>query len=261
MGRDFDTRDVKTGVSVAIINEDLAATMWPGQNPVGQRLQTREGRRSGPWLEVVAVVGNTATASSNAEDRRFVFVPLEQEYRDQVLLVVRGSGPGSAVAQTVRLSLSSTLPDVPLFDVRSMRDEIAVETRAFRVAAIGLSMLGVLALLLALVGLYGVMAYGVGQRTREFGVRQALGATAVDLYRLAAGEGLQMLAKGAVVGSLVALTLPWAIPFFLVGVRPLFDWVVVLAVPPALVLVGVLACLIPVRRAARLTPTVALRDL
>ena len=260
-GRDFDARDVKTGVGVAIVNEDLAATLWPGQNPVGRRLRTRQGYRSGPALEVVAVVANSATASSIAEDRRLVFVPLEQEYNNHVLLVVRGSGPGAALAQALRSSMSSIFSDVPMFDVRSVREEIGAETRTFRVAAIGLSMLGALALLLALVGLYGVMAYGVGQRTREFGVRQALGATAADLYRLAAGEGFRMLARGAVAGSLVALVLPWVIPFFLAGVRPLFDWVVVLAVPPALVLVGVLACLIPVRRAARLTPTVALRDL
>lgn len=260
LGRDFTAGDLSGTPKVVIVNQSVAAALWPAQNPIGKRLHSRDRRGNGPLLEVVGVVADTRQMSARPEERRFVFVPVEQEYAPQLALVIRGLTPPATLLRSLWTAMRQKHPDVPLFDVRTVAEEVGLKMALFRTTAIGLSALGALALLLAVIGVYGVMAYVVSLRTREFGLRQALGATSADLYNLVAGQGLRILVIGVVPGLAIALAVPWLISRFLVGVEPPHDWLTFLVVPVGLVLVGIAACLVPARRAARVDANVALRD-
>jgi predicted permease len=256
-GRDFTDRDAKDAPGVVIVSEETGTKLWPGQNPVGRRLTID---KDGPLLEVVGVVANTATDLQGGTGFPFVYVPLEQHYAGRMSIIVRSASDPAPLVEPLRRTLRGVDADLAVFDARTVADAVGLVLTPIRVTAVVLGALGALGFGIAVLGLYGVMAYVVSQRTREFGIRKALGASAPQLYSVVLGQGFRMLIFGVVPGLVVAFIGAGYLRHLLYGIEP-HDPATFVAVPVALVLVGLAAAYVPARRAARVDPNVALRDL
>jgi predicted permease len=266
-GRNFGTEDRAAAMPAAIVNERFAAKTWPGENPVGKQLEYgdfRKGReKSIITLTVVGVARNAKYRWVGEEPRNFIYVPFEQVpmRRTNFLLARdRRADLSADLTPAVRAALRSVEPNLPLVQLRHMRSLAALGVLPQTIAATVAGALGVLALLLAAVGLYGVMAYAVTRRTREIGVRMALGADHGRVVKMVLGQGLRL----TMIGGLAGLGLAGLAAFGLSSAGILFG---ISAVDPisfgatAIVLIGVasLATYIPARRAARVDPLSALR--
>jgi macrolide transport system ATP-binding/permease protein len=266
-GRNFGAEDRATTLPAAIVNERFAAKTWPGQDPIGKQLEYgdfRKGReKSLITLTVVGVARNAKYRWVGEEARNFIYVPFDQvpmRRTNFFLARDRRSDMTSDLTAAVRAALRSVDPNLPLVQLRHMRSLAELGVLPQTIAATVAGSLGVLALLLAAVGLYGVMAYAVTRRTREIGVRMALGADHQRVVRMVLGQGLRLTAIGGIVG----LALAGLAAFGLSSAGILFG---ISAVDPisfgvtAIVLIGVaaLATYIPARRASRIDPLSALR--
>jgi predicted permease len=257
-GREFSERDDAAAPPVLIVNEALARRLWPGEDPLGQRVRVGDDGR------VALVVGLARTATYNFLNEAplpFAYVPYRQHRRDAMTFFVHTAGDPDALAPALRAVVRELDPDAPLYDVRSMRDHL-VNGRALLFVRLGAAIaaaFGVLALTLATVGAYGVVAYSASQRTREIGIRVAFGARAGRVARLLVGQGLALAAVGVGSGIGAAAAAGRALSALLYDVRP-GDPVVFGAVAALLAAVVALASLVPAWRAARLDPTVALRS-
>ena len=260
-GRDFSDGDREGAPRVVIISEMLATRAWGHENPVGRCL--RVGADSLPCATVIGVVENVRRQSIFEDSTNSVYFPLAQARGSisERLIVARAAGDPAIVAETVRRAMQTAAPQLPFADVHLVKNEPIVrhETLPFRLGAAMLGVFGALALLLAAVGVYGVISYDVGQRTREIGVRMALGARAADVASLVMRDGLRMVAIGGVIGTGVALAGGGVL-------RPLLyetslrDPVVLVGVALLLLVVATLACLVPARRAMRVDINVAIRE-
>jgi len=235
-----------------VINETMARRYWKGQDPVGQRL------RLGDWATVVGVVRDVTYTTFGAPPVAFMYLPVYQWYRPDTTLVVRTSGDPIAVAGPIRDAVRSLDPNLPLFDVRTMAEHRDMAVFIPRLAAILLGAFGLLALVLATIGLYGLLAFTVSQRTPEIGVRVALGAAREDILRLIVGQGLRLTLLGVAIGLGVALVAMPLIASQLVGVgaRDGLSYAVTSLV---LVVAAMVATYLPARRAAGVDPLKALR--
>ena len=255
-GRDFAGTDRKGAPGVVVINETLAATLWPHEDPLGKRLSL--AGREGPFLEVVGVARDGKYRSLGETAHPYVYQPLLQSYDPKMTLVVRTTGEPQAVAPAVREQIRALDAKLPIADVKTFRDQLNLSLFPSRVAAWTLGGFGVLALLLAAIGIYGVVSYSVAQRTREIGVRMALGAKRKDVLRLVLGQGLFVIAFGLAVGLLLAFTATRLIAGFLYGVGAT-DLLTFCGVPLLLGLVALGASYLPARRATKVDPLMALR--
>jgi predicted permease len=252
-GRDFAFEDDDRRPPAAVINHSLAARYWPGRDPVGQRVHAK-----GRWLTVIGVVADFTMRRVNEPPAPMLFVTAAQFPLGYMTLVVRTAGPPEDAAPAVRRTIQGLDPQLPFYAVRTL--ERQVEGAAFpqRAAAAILSLFSSLALLLAAVGTYGVVACNVSQRTREVGIRMALGAEASHILRLIMGGGLGLAAAGAALGLAGALVVARLLEPYLIGVGTTdaasLAGAVVLLAAAALV-----ACYLPARRAMRVDPNVALR--
>ncbi len=258
-GRAFTAADLQDSQRVVIVNEELVRQYWPGQNPLGKRLRTGIDLRL-PWLTVVGVAGNVRTEGPDVGFEPELYVPYTQYpwLLDPRHLVVRTAGEPLAAAQAVRREVMALDAAVPIADVRSL-DQIAGEPAAPRQFL--MTLLGVfaaLALVLAGVGIYGVMAYSVAQRTREFGLRMALGAQRADVFRSVVKQGLFRAGVGLGIGCAAALALVHFMSSLLFQVQPT-DPATFAAVALGLFGLALLACYIPARRATKVDPMEALR--
>jgi predicted permease len=256
-GRDFTDRDTQGTPGVVIVSEQAGTKLWPGQDPMGRRLMID---KDGPLLEVVGVAANTATDLRGGTGLPFVYVPVEQQYSGRMSIIVRSASDAAAMVEPLRQTLRAVDADLAVFDTRMVADTVGLALTPIRVTAIVLGALGALGFGIAVLGLYGVMAYVVSQRTREFGIRKALGATARQLYAVVLGQGFRMLIFGVVPGLAVAFIGAGYLRHLLYGIEP-HDPATFVAVPLVLVLVGLAAAYVPARRAARVDPNVALREL
>jgi predicted permease len=256
-GRDFTDRDVKGAPGVVIISEGTGTKLWPGQDSIGRRLVIDEG---GPLLEVVGVAEDTAASLQGGTGQPFVYLPVDQRYSGRMSVIVRSASDPAAMVEPLRQTLRAVDPDLAVFDTGTVSDRVGILLAPIRVTAIVLGALGALGFGIAILGLYGVMAYVVSQRTREFGIRKALGANAPQLYSVVLGQGVRMLAFGVMPGLVVAFIGAGYLRHLLYGIEP-HDPTTFVAVPLALVLVGLAAAYVPARRAARVDPNIALRDL
>lgn len=255
-GRDFAETDRKGSPGVVVINETLAGMLWPHDEALGKRLSV--GGREGPFLEVVGVARDGKYRSLGETARPYVYQPVLQSYDPKMTLVVRTTGEPQALAPAVREQIRALDPKLPITDVKTFRDQLDLSLFPSRVAAWTLGGFGVLALLLAAIGIYGVVSYSVAQRTQEIGVRMALGARRKDVLRLVLGQGLFVIAFGLAVGLLLAFASTRLISGFLYGVGAT-DLLTFCGVPLLLGTVALVASYIPAWRATKVDPLVALR--
>ncbi|MBM3879369.1 MAG: ABC transporter permease [Verrucomicrobia bacterium] len=255
-GRDFTERDDTNTARVVIVNETMAKRFWPGQSPLGRKLRYWGDQRE---ATVVGVVKAGKYRTLNEPPRDFMYLAYQQGVWDLNLGVgLRVAGNPLAFASSLRQAIRSLDPGVEVWALLAMQDYIQAAFLAQRITATLLMALGGVALVLAAMGIYGVMAYIVSQRTHELGIRVALGARSPDLLRLVVGEGMRLAAWGMVVGLAGAVGLTRLLANFLYGVSP-FDPAAYLAVAATLAGVALVACYLPARRATRVDPMVALR--
>lgn len=253
-GRDFTDQDDEKALGVAIINETMAKRFWPGQNPIGRKFKARGVDRT-----VVGVVKAGKYRSLNERPKSFMYLPYQQGVWDLNLGVcLRTEGNPLALASALRREIQSLDSGVEAWTVQSLAGYIEAAFLAQRITATMLSALGFVALVLAAMGIYGVMAYVVSQRTREIGVRIALGAQASDVLKLVLGQGLLLAAIGFGLGLLGALAATRLLTGFLYGVNP-FDPAVFAVVTALLALVTLAACYLPARKATQVDPMITLR--
>jgi putative ABC transport system permease protein len=269
-GRLFTPADRLGGQLVAIVNEEMARRSWAGSDPLGKCIKV--GGDAMPCTTVVGVVANTRQGNITRQSiqyeriREGYYVPLEQQPVPKrvghfgVMLYVRASSNGGSLLPAVRRTMQAVIPAAPLPDVAAFSTLLEPQIRPWRLGVMMFGLFGVIALALALVGLYGVLAFNVSQRTREIGVRVALGAGRRDVHRLVLGQGLRLSALGVGVGLVAALTIGRGLAAIVFGVSPR-DPVVLGTVSAAMLLVAALASYLPAVRATRIDPMEALRDL
>ena len=252
-GRDFTEQDTDKSQIVAIINEEFANRFWPGKDPIGKRI-----RNDQQWFTVIGV-------ARNAKYRRLVYAPepvyftaLDQCYRDLVTIHARVSGDPRSYAGLVERTVHQLNGDLPVFGVTTLKSSMQLGSIFERVAGIFAGAFGVLAVILAAVGIYGVIAYTTRQRTREIAIRMALGARRAEVLRLVLAQGLWLTIAGLGIGIAISLALTRYLKSELYGVTAT-DLGTYAAVALLLCLVSLVACYIPAHRATRVSPTEALR--
>jgi putative ABC transport system permease protein len=239
----------------AVINQTMANTIWPGQNPIGQIYTT--GNESGPWQEVVGVVGDVRQAGLAAPPRPEAYHVWDGQA--QFNLMIHTSVEPSSITGAVREAVASADSSLPLNRVRTMQDVISDSSAGAQFTTTLLSLFAALALVLAIIGIYGVLSYQVTQRTREIGIRLALGASQRNVLNLVVGEGLRLALIGFAIGMLSALAARKLLSASLQVVKAGDPSIFVLA-PLLLVVVAAAACFVPASRASRIHPMVALRE-
>jgi putative ABC transport system permease protein len=256
-GRYVDEQDTETSPPVAVVDETLAHAYWPNENPIGKRLK-RGGQSTEPWMTVVGVVGHVRYRTLTAPSRVEVYWPESQSPNSDMGLAIRTSGDPLSLASTVQKVVQEADPDQPVYRVATMRDLMADSVAGQRLAMILLAVFAGLAVLLAAIGTYGVLAYSVAQRTHEIGIRIALGAERRDVLRMVLGEGAKMALVGVAIGLVAAFGLTRLMANMLFGVSA-HDPPSFAGVAGLLILVALAACYIPARRAMKVDPMVALR--
>jgi len=259
-GRDFSTEDRVGGARVAAVNETLARRYWPGQSAVGKRVAFGRSPRPDAWVTVVAVVGDTHHWSlAEAVDIQ-MYVPYTQEphWLAPGQIALRTSGEAAAVANAARGRVRALDPLIPVSDVQTMEALIAKSVAAPRFNLTLLGLFSLSALVLATIGIYGLLAFSVALRTREIGVRSALGASRSGIVRMVLAEGMKLTAGGIVAGLLIAFAATRWLETLLFQVEAL-DPATLAATSTVLLAAALIACCVPARRAARVDPLTALR--
>jgi predicted permease len=254
-GRDFTEFDREGTTLVAIVNEATARQLWPGQNAVGKRFTIVQQTE---LYEVVGVVATSALGAVGEDPTPEIYRPMRQDYQPAAALVFRTSGDPASRLGAVRDAVQPIDRTMPLRNTGTVHDQIDQGLWPARMGAALLGIFGGLALLLAMIGVYGVMSYSVAQRTPEIGFRIALGAQPMNVLWLVMRQGLVLAACGAVAGIVLAVCAGRFIATLLYGIQPA-DPLTLVTVTGALTFVAMLACYIPARRATRVDPLVALR--
>jgi predicted permease len=255
-GRDFSESD-KAGVPyVAIVNETLAQRFWPGQDAVGKRFH----HFNDELVEVVGVARNGIYQNYGEAPKLVVFFPLGQRYSATAVLIVRTmTDPKSAIA-AVRSEVGKLDPHLPVYDAKTLAEHLNVPLFPLHAAAVAVGSFGVLALVLAAIGIYGVMAYSVSQRTQEIGIRMALGARAIDVWRMVLRHGIAITAAGLALGLICAFGVSRVVANLLYGVSAT-DRTTFILISVLLSIVAMAACVIPALRATRVDPVIAIKNL
>jgi predicted permease len=252
-GREFTAQDTAGAPLVVIVNEAAARRYWPGQEVVGKRII-----RGSQFAEVVGVVRNSKEKGLTADPRPALYLPLLQNYFPELTLHVRTATPSQTLIAAVRRESQLLDPTLPIYNLGTLAQQKDGSLYTERLAAALLTLFGLLALSLAAVGIYGVLSYMVTERTREMGIRLALGARPRDLLQLVVGQGMTLTLIGLVIGVGAAFALTRLITKLLFGVSAT-DPLTFVVIPLLLAVVALLACWIPARRATRIGPLVALR--
>jgi putative ABC transport system permease protein len=260
-GRDFIAADRADSPSVVIVNETAARQWWPGGSAIGQTLLRQDGRPEAPdamrTLTVVGVARDGKYRSLAEDPRLFVYVPLQQQYLSQMTIVAR-STTDRRLASQLRAVVRSLNPNLPILSAQTLDEYARLGLVPQQVAASVTGSLGLVGLLLAAIGVYGVTAYMVTSRTREIGIRVALGAQPRDVMRMIVGHGLVLTLAGAAIGLSLAAVAARLIASLLIGVAPV-DFVTFASATVLFVVIGVGACLVPAHRALRVNAIEALR--
>ena len=257
-GRFFSEQDTPDSLKVAIVDENLARTYWPGDDPLGKRLKAGSPDSKNPWLTVVGVVANVKQYALDSDSRVSFYTPHKQSPAGTLYAIVRTStdprGTGASVAGVAR----EMDPNVPIYDVKIMAERLSESLARRRFAMLALGVFASVAMVLAAVGIYGVMSYSVTQRTREIGIRMALGAQTKGVLTLIVGQGMLMAGVGVAIGLAGALAATRVMASLLFGVTAT-DSVTFVGISLLLAAVAFFACYFPARRATKVDPMVALR--
>jgi putative ABC transport system permease protein len=257
-GRTFVDGDERGKQEVAILDETTARRYWPGIDPVGRRL--RLGLNASlPWISVIGIVKDMRQDGLGVDEVPHIFRPIYQQPGRSLSVVARTPLSALLLESQIRKAIQAVDPTLPVFNIRSMNDvmDVSVAPRRFSAELVGL--FAAVAVLLSSVGIYGLLAYMVGQRAREIGIRVALGAQRPDILKLILGKGLLLACAGIGIGMLLAAAAAPMIATLLYGVHPI-DVIVFVTVPLVLLIVAFLATYIPARRATMVDPIIALRD-
>ncbi len=252
-GRNFLRSDVQTGSQVAIVNTTAAERFWPGNDPTGKQF-IRDG-------ETVTVVGVAASSRYLVQDDTpigYVYFPIEQAYSPRMTLLVRSSGDPVELRAQIQDIIATIDADLPAIDLMTLREGINFSLLPQRVAAAVTAALGIFGLALAALGIYGILSHAVARRTREIGIRLALGGRPASVVGLVVASGMRLVAAGILLGTALALGVTPLLRSFLVGVAPA-DPITLTTVILVFVSVASLACLLPARRAIKIDPAMTLR--
>ncbi len=252
-GRDFREQDTEGSQGVAIVNQALAERYWPKQDALGKRIHA-----DNRWYSVVGVARNSSYAELGEEARPFIYVPSYQEYRNRVIIHARVAGDPMILAPMIEKKIHELNAELPVFDVSTLDSRVQVASTTPRIAATFVGAFGLIALALAAVGIYGVIAYTTRQRTREIGIRMALGAQRIQVLKFVLGQGLRLTIMGLAVGVVLSLVTTRLLSSLLFGVSAT-DVLTFLTVAVVLSSVSLAACYLPARRATRVDPMVVLR--
>jgi predicted permease len=257
-GRFFEPSDDVDTAKVALIDEALAGRFFGNTDPIGRHLKFGPRESKNPWLTIAGVVGNIKTEGFDRPDQPHIYVPILQNPSYAMAIYVRTAGNPSGLGQALRQQVQAVDPNLPVFGEQTMDEVVSasVAQRRFAMRVVGL--FGVLALFLAGIGIYGVMAYSVTQRTREIGIRLALGASTGSILNWLLRQGMRLTLIGVGLGLLGAFAITRLLRGLLFGIAPT-DLVTYVGLTLLLAAVALLACYIPARRATKVDPLVALR--
>ena len=253
-GRYLDERDADTGPRVSLINQTMARRYFPGVSPIGRTIQNPHGKS-----EVVGVVGDVRNEGLDSEPKKQVYLPMRQSPSAGMALVARTEGDPTALAMTLQRAIWDVDPQQPIYELSTADQLVARAVFLPRLSATLLALFALAALLLAVLGIYGVLSYSVNERTKEIGLRLALGANASDTVRLVLRRSVTLVAAGGAVGLVASLLLTRSLSGILYGVGP-FDLPSFAAAVTALLVAGVLASVLPAWRTTRVDPLVTLRE-
>jgi predicted permease len=258
-GRGITSGDRQETAPVAVVNRAFADRYFPGKDPIGRRI--RQGGRTStqPWMTIVGIVPTTYTGNPEEPRAPAYFAPLSQHHSNFASIAVHTAGSPMALTPQVRQAVAALNPDIPLYWVYSMDEAIARPTWYIRVFGTVFMVFGFIALFLAAIGLYGVMSFSVSRRTREVGIRMALGAEARDMVRMILQQGAWQLGTGMILGLALAAGVEQLARVILFEVQPR-DPTIFGSVVGVLAVTGLAACLVPAMRATRVDPLVALRS-
>ena len=258
-GRFFDDHDVMENTRVAIVDDYMAEQLWPGQDAVGKRFHIGGiDETNAPWITVVGVVGRVKQYTLDSDSRIAFYLPHTQYPTRAMNVVVRGSGDPGGLAPVVKRQVHEIDRDLPLYNVIAMQQRVDLSLARRRFAMLLLAAFAFTSLTLATIGIYGVLAYLVGQGTREIGIRMALGATRSSILRLVVGRGLLLAVSGVACGVTGALLLTRLMRSLLFGVTA-SDPLTFCVIPLLLILIALVATIIPAYRAAEIDPAECLR--
>jgi putative ABC transport system permease protein len=261
-GRDFAASDIETSVPVVIVNESMARWLWPNADPLGKQVHLGGVRSPAPWMTVVGVVGDMKRYSLTEQPRPEMFVPYTQKPYPTfgtMQFIVRTAGDPATLARPIQRAIAAVDPAIPIARVRTMDALVSEVSANARFATLSMTAFGAGALALAMIGLYGVIAYGVHQRRQEFGIRTALGATRQQIVALVLTDGMRLSAIGIGAGLLGALAVGRGLRSLLFQVSPM-DPVTLAGAVVMLSLAAALACALPAGRASAVEPRAALVD-
>ena len=254
--RDFTERAMGDSSGVVIINETMARRYWPDEDPLGKRL--RVDTEGTPWMEIVGVVGDVKHFGLDSQPKAEIYVPYSRDPWPFMTLVVRSTTEPSGLSTAMRNEVWAVDRDLPVPDIKTMDQLLSGSVSRPRFNTLLLGIFAAVALVLSAVGIYGVMSYSVAQRTREIGIRMALGATHSDVLKLVLGQGMMLLLIGVGIGLIAAWALTRVLTslLFSVGATDPATFVIISAL---LTGVALAACLVPARRAMKVDPMIALR--
>ncbi len=256
-GRFFTGADRASSENVMLIGEQTARALWPGADPLGRHVQI--GGATGPWRTIVGIVGDVRHHELAAAPTMQMYLPQAQNTDQFLTMVIRSSGEPALLAAEARRAIWSEARDVPVFEVAPLADLVAQSVGPRRFVMVLLELFGGIALLMTTIGVYGVIAYSVAERTREIGIRAAMGARPRDIVRLVVGGGLTVVCAGLAVGLVLALAATRFLESSLYNVSAT-DPATFAGVAGVLLFVALIAQGVPVIRATRVDPTVALRQ-
>jgi predicted permease len=257
-GRFFTNEDDATKPVIVVVDEYMAEQLWPGQDPIGKRINIVELQTKDPWQTVVGVAGRVKQDSLDSNPRIAFYLPHSQFPTRAMTVAVRSSTEPSAMVAAVRNELQNLDPDLPMYEVRTMAQRVDESLARRRFSMLLLGAFASFALVLATIGIYGVMAYLVSQGTREIGIRMALGASQRNVLTLVVRQGMALTLSGVMLGLAAAFLLTRMMRSLLFGVEPA-DPITFAAISFLLLMVALLASYIPAQRASRIDPMVSLR--
>jgi putative ABC transport system permease protein len=257
-GREIADTDADGTLPVAVISKSLARRYFPGENSLGRKLKAGQADDSSPWLTIVGIVDDVHYSWISKDDVPTIYRSYRQSAPFYASLVLRTGGDPLSFVPAVRSQIAAVDPDLSLFNIKPLDKVISDSIVGIAYVAVMMGILGIIALVLASVGVYGVMSYAVSERTNEIGIRMAMGATANDIQRLVLGKGALLTLIGMGIGLPLAFGLANALSSLLFGVK-VADPVAFIVLPLVLAAVATLASYLPARRAVRVDPITALR--